>query len=161
MLCVYLYGNCTFLDPLKNKLINLDIQPSDYLGKLFKNQVNTSISYHVNNAKNKEHNDMITQKNQTGKKPREDLTQGGFNLAILKVKQIYYERIEVLQQQLKPLTYYCYLEQTTYYHNHVTASSPRTTSFLDSQLPQVLPLVFFFKLLKQQLKRSPSSRHQS
>ena len=33
---------------------------------------------------------MITQENQTSKK-----TWGGFNLAILKVKQIYYERIEV------------------------------------------------------------------
>ena len=35
---------------------------------------------------------MITQENQTGKKPGEDLS---FNLAILKVKQIHYERIEV------------------------------------------------------------------
>ena len=35
---------------------------------------------------------MITQKNQIGKKP-----WGGFNLTILKVKQIHYERIEVLQ----------------------------------------------------------------
>ena len=35
---------------------------------------------------------MITQENQTSKK-----TWGGFNLAILKVKQIHYERIEVLQ----------------------------------------------------------------
>ena len=33
---------------------------------------------------------MITQENQTGKK-----TWEGFNLAILKVKQIHYERIEV------------------------------------------------------------------
>ena len=33
---------------------------------------------------------MITQENQTSKK-----TWGGFNLAILKVKQIHYERIEV------------------------------------------------------------------
>ena len=35
---------------------------------------------------------MITQENQTGKKPR-----GRFNLTILKVKQIHYEKIEVLQ----------------------------------------------------------------
>ena len=35
---------------------------------------------------------MVTQENQTGKKPG-----GGFNPAILKVKQIHYERIEVLQ----------------------------------------------------------------
>ena len=35
---------------------------------------------------------MIIQENQTSKKMR-----GGFNLAILKVKQIHYERIEVLQ----------------------------------------------------------------
>ena len=35
---------------------------------------------------------MIIQENQTGKK-----TWDGFNLAILKVKQIHYERIEVLQ----------------------------------------------------------------
>ena len=41
---------------------------------------------------NKEHNNIITQENQTGKK-----TWGGFNLTILKVKQIHYERIEVLQ----------------------------------------------------------------
>ena len=33
---------------------------------------------------------MITQANQTGKK-----TWGGFKLAILKVKRIHYERIEV------------------------------------------------------------------
>ena len=33
---------------------------------------------------------MITKENQTRKKPG-----GGFNLAILKVKQIHYERIEV------------------------------------------------------------------
>ena len=32
---------------------------------------------------------MITQENQTGK------NMGGFNLAILKVKRIHYERIEV------------------------------------------------------------------
>ena len=44
------------------------------LGKLFKSRLHTSKSYHVNNAKNKEHNDMITQENQTGKTPREDLT---------------------------------------------------------------------------------------
>ena len=36
--------------------------------------------------KNKEHNDMITQENQIGKKPRE-----WFNLTILKVKQIHYD----------------------------------------------------------------------
>ena len=36
--------------------------------------VNTNKSYHWNSAKNKEHNDMITHENQTGKKPREDLT---------------------------------------------------------------------------------------
>ena len=41
---------------------------------------------------NKEHNNITTQENQTGKK-----TWGGFNLTILKVKQIHYERIEVLQ----------------------------------------------------------------
>ena len=35
---------------------------------------------------------MITQENQTDKK-----TWRGFNLVILKVKQIHYERIEVLQ----------------------------------------------------------------
>ena len=36
---------------------------------------------------------MITQENQTGKKK----FRVGFNLAIIKVKQIHYERIEVLQ----------------------------------------------------------------
>ena len=44
------------------------------LGKLFKSRLHTSKSYQVNNAKNKEYNDMITQKNQIGKKPREDLS---------------------------------------------------------------------------------------
>ena len=39
---------------------------------------------------NKEHNNMITQENQASKK-----TWRGFNLTILKVKQINYERIEV------------------------------------------------------------------
>ena len=29
------------------------------------------------------------------------------------------------QQRLRPLTSYCYLEQKTYYHDHVTAPSPR------------------------------------
>ena len=37
-------------------------------------QVNTDKSYHWNSAEIKEHNDMITQENQTGKKPRNDLT---------------------------------------------------------------------------------------
>ena len=45
--------------------------------------------------KNKEHNDMITQENQTDKK-----LGVGFNLAILKIKKkkkkkIHYERIEI------------------------------------------------------------------
>ena len=44
--------------------------------------------------KYKEHNEMITQEN------KNDKTWGGFNLAILKVKQIHYERIEVLQKDL-------------------------------------------------------------
>ena len=30
---------CTFLDPLKHKLINLVIYPSDFLGKLFKSRL--------------------------------------------------------------------------------------------------------------------------
>ena len=38
---------------------------------------------------------MITQENQTGKK-----TWGGFNLTILKVKQIHYERIEVFENSI-------------------------------------------------------------
>ena len=42
-------------------------------GKLFKSRL-TQKSYHINNAENKEHNDKITQENQTGKKPVEDLT---------------------------------------------------------------------------------------
>ena len=42
-------------------------------------------------------------------------------------------------------------------NDHVTALSPQTTSFFDSQQPQVLPLVFFFKLFMQQLKQSLSS----
>ena len=47
---------------------------------------------------------MITQENQTGKKSGED------KLAILKVKQIHYEIIEVCTIELRPLTSYCYLE---------------------------------------------------
>ena len=35
---------CTFLDPLKHKLINLDIQPSDYSDKLFKSRL-TQVNY--------------------------------------------------------------------------------------------------------------------
>ena len=48
---------------------------------------------------------MMTQENQISKK-----TLGGFNLTILKVKQIYYERIEVCIIELRPLTSYYYLE---------------------------------------------------
>ena len=36
--------------------------------------VNTDKSYHWNSVEIKEHNDMITQENQIGKKPKEDLT---------------------------------------------------------------------------------------
>ena len=36
--------------------------------------VNADKSYHWNSAKIKKHSDMITQENQTGKKPEEDLT---------------------------------------------------------------------------------------
>ena len=42
-------------------------------GKLFKSRL-TQKSYHINNAENKEHNDKITQENQTGKNHGEDLT---------------------------------------------------------------------------------------
>ena len=38
---------------------------------------------------------MITQENQTGKKTGENKTWREFNLTILKVKQICYERIKV------------------------------------------------------------------
>ena len=54
---------------------------------------------------NKEHKDMMTQENQTDKK-----TWGGFNLTILEVKRIHYERIEVCTIELRLLTFYCYLE---------------------------------------------------
>ena len=47
---------------------------------------------------------MITQENQTGTKPGE-----GFNLAILKVKHICYERIEIYTIRLRPLRSYGYL----------------------------------------------------
>ena len=44
------------------------------LGKLCRSRL-TQINHIIeNSAKNKEHNDMITQENQTGKKPGEDLT---------------------------------------------------------------------------------------
>ena len=62
------------------------------------------------------------------------------------------KELKFLQQRLRPLTSYCYLEQKTYYHDHMTALNPRTTYFLDSEQPQVLPLVFFFKLLKAATK---------
>ena len=47
---------------------------------------------------------MMTQENQTGKKPGEDFSypQGK--------KQIYYERIEVCTIELRPLTSYYYIE---------------------------------------------------
>ena len=35
----FLRPNCTFLDPLKYKLFNLVIQPSDYLDKLFRSKL--------------------------------------------------------------------------------------------------------------------------
>ena len=44
------------------------------------------------------------------------------------------KELKFTQQQLRPLTSYYYLEQETYYHDHVTALSPRTASFFDSQL---------------------------
>ena len=47
---------------------------------------------------------MITQENQTGKKSGED------KLAILKVKQIHYERIAVCTIRLRLLISYCYIE---------------------------------------------------
>ena len=128
---------CTFLDPLNTSKLTL------LFSKVI-TQVNYSKLGLLNNAKNKEHNNMIIQENQIDKKFR-----GGFNLAILKVKQIHYQRIEVIQQRLRPLTSYCYLEQKTYYRDHVIAPSPQTTSFLDSQQPQVLPILFFFKLFMQ------------
>ena len=58
-----------------------------------------------------------------------------------KVKQIHHERIEVFKIELRPLTSFCYLEQKTYYHDHVTSPSPQTTSFFDPLQPQVLLLV--------------------
>ena len=79
---------------------------------------------------------MMTQENQTDKR-----TWGGFNLAILKVKRIHYERIEVCIIELRPLTFYCYLEYKTYYHNPIIALSPQTT-FLNSQQVQAHPLVY-------------------
>ena len=82
--------------------------------------------------KYKEYNDMITQENLTDKKLGEDLL-------VLKVKQIHYERIEVCTIRFRPLTSYCYIE--FYYHDHVIALSPWTTSFLDLLQSQVLPLV--------------------
>ena len=52
------------------------------------------------------------------------------------------KELKFTQWRLRPLTFYCYLEQETYYHDHVTAPSPRTTSFLNSQQVQALPLVY-------------------
>ena len=63
---------CTFLDPLKHNQINLVNLPNDYLVKLIRSRL-TQI-YHIISAKNKKHNDMITQENQSGKKPGDDLT---------------------------------------------------------------------------------------
>ena len=44
------------------------------LGKLFRSRL-TQVNHIIETVrKDKEHNDMITQENQTGKKPGEDLT---------------------------------------------------------------------------------------
>ena len=55
--------------------------------------------------KYKEHHDMMTQENLTGKKPGDDLTK-----LSSREKQIHYERIEDFTIRLRPLTSYCYLE---------------------------------------------------
>ena len=95
---------------------------------------------------------------------------GGFNLAILKVKQIHYilkkKKIEVFTIELRPLTSYFYLKKKNYYHDHMTVPNPQTTSFSDLQQSQVLLLVTLrlhskvldlLKFFMQQLKRSSTS----
>ena len=58
-------------------------------------------------------------------------TWGGFDLIILKVKEIHYKRIEVFT---KYLTLNILLHPVvTYWHNHVQASNLRTPSLLDLQ----------------------------
>ena len=78
-------------------------------------------------------------------------TWGGFNLTIIKVNLIHYERIEILQQRLRPLTSYCYLVQKTYYHNHLTAPRPWTPSFLDFPARTSTPACVSLSFLVQQL----------
>ena len=81
---------------------------------------------------------MMSQENQIGKKPEEDLKpsypQGKTESTMKELK--------FTQQRLRTLTSCCYLEQETYYHDHITVSSPPITSFLDSQQIQVLPLMY-------------------
>ena len=62
-----------------------------------------------------------------------------------------YERNEVLQQRLRPLTSYCYLMQKNYYQDHVTAPRPQTPSFLDSLASTSTPACVFLSSLVQQL----------
>ena len=56
------------------------------------------------------------------------------------------KELKFIQQRLRPLTSYCYLEQETYYHDHVTTLSLRTTSSLDSQQVQALSLMYLSAL---------------
>ena len=56
------------------------------------------------------------------------------------------KELKLFQQRLRPLTSHCYLEQKTYYHDHVTAPSSQTTSFLDSQQVQALPFMYLCAL---------------
>ena len=58
-------------------------------------------------------------------------TLGGFDLTILKIKQIHYKRIEVFT---KDLTLNLLLASVvTYWHDHMQVSNPRIPSLLDLQ----------------------------
>ena len=61
------------------------------------------------------------------------------------------KELKFTQQQLRPLTSYCYLMQKTYYHNHVTALRPQTPSFLNSPASTSTPACVSLSSLVQQL----------
>ena len=104
----------------------------------------------------------------TRRRRSETLILNGLNccLGLIQILQIQFsidrallsidQTLQFCTIELRLLTSYCYLKQKTYYHDHVTALSPWTTSFLDLLQTQVLPLLtwnstqkfqIFFKLL--------------
>ena len=94
--------------------------------------------------------------------PGEDLTWGGFNLAILKVNLNPLWKNRSCLIGLKPLTSYCYPPVETYWLDHVQAPKPWTPSFLDSLASSSTPacesLSFYYSnwMIIKFLKKSHS-----